>query len=256
MASKYYHLSPFSYTANNPILFIDPDGQKIVISNNTSTALTNLAMIAATSQGRERINRLISSPEIYTTKSVFWTRSSKYDGLGQEGPSRTVYFVGSSWMFSIDGGAASSMYVMGHELDHAYQHCVTDYCPIGTDKNRERSAVNFGNYLASVYGDGDKMRTRYFGMGLDFSNNEKVYNPNNEKVNDFTQTLDVSFNGNTVMGFSYSSSENGEDAKTTYMLSLKTESGQYAYRIFTDKKEYDEAVKRVQALKNKENENK
>jgi hypothetical protein len=256
LAHKYYSLSSYAYVANNPIIFIDPDGKKIVIANNTSKALTNLAMIAATSNGRQRLDRLISSQSTYTMSSTFWTSSSGYDGNGETGPSRTIYYVGSSWYPNVDGGAISSMYAMGHETNHAYDHDVTGRPGESDRKNRERSSVYFTNYLRSVYGDGDNLRTKYSDLGLSFSGNENVYNSKNEKVTDFTQTLDVSFSGNTVMGFSYSTSADGEEATTNYVISLKTESGQYAYRVFDNQKEYDEAVERIQNLKKKEDEKK
>ncbi|MCT4601697.1 MAG: hypothetical protein N4A59_02175 [Marinifilum sp.] len=254
LADKYYNLSPYSYCAGNPILFVDPDGQKIVIGNNTSKALTNLAMIAATSQGRQRLNRLISSPLTYTTKSTFWSSSSAYDGKGQIGQARTIYYVGSAWRPSVGWGAMSSLYAMGHELNHAYDHDRTGNSGNNLRKSREQSSVNFTNYLRSVHGDGDDLRTSYDGLGLKFSDNENVYNSQNEKVTDFKQTLDVSFGGNTVMGFSYDTSSNGSESETSYTLSIKTKSGQFAYRIFTSKEEYDAAVKRVQDLKKKEDE--
>ena len=37
MAEKYYSLSPFSYCSNNPSLFIDPTGEKIIFVNGLET---------------------------------------------------------------------------------------------------------------------------------------------------------------------------------------------------------------------------
>ena len=256
LASEYPEWTPYGYCLSNPIKYIDPDGRKVVIANNTSQALTNLAMIAATSRGRNHLNQLISSRQTYTMQSTFWSSSSAYDGNGEIGRSRTAYYVGSAWRSSVGGGAISSLYAMGHEINHAYDHDLTGRAGEGERKSRERSSVNFTNYLRSAHGDGDGMRTSYSGLGLNFSGNESVYNNQNEKVSDFTQTLDVSFGGNTVMGFSYNTSVNGEEAKTSYSISLKTESGQYAYRVFDNQKEYNAAVGRIQNLKNKEDEKK
>lgn len=144
---------------------------------------------------------------------------------------------------------------MAHELDHAYNHKRTGYCPKYVDNQTERDAVNFSNYLISAYG-GDKLRTQYRGTDMSFSKSGEVYNPNNEKITNFTNTLEVSFNGNTFMGFSYDSNENGKETQTQYMLSVTTESGQYAYCIYKNKEEYDAAVKRMEELKNKKKDEK
>ena len=54
------------------------------------------------------------------------------------------------------------------------------------------------------------------------------------------------------MGFSYNKSTKGGEASTSYIISLKMKSGQFAYRVFDYKNEYDAAVERIQNLKKKE----
>src|SRR5699024_4186118 len=122
LAEKYPSISPFAYVANNPIKYIDPDGKKIVIPNNTKDALTKLAQIAATNVGQQKINRLIGSKNIYTMNRVFLSKNSAYDRYGEIGRARTIYYPSSVWRYSIDGGSSKSVYVAGHEINHAYNH--------------------------------------------------------------------------------------------------------------------------------------
>ncbi|WP_035090706.1 RHS repeat-associated core domain-containing protein, partial [Aquimarina macrocephali] len=248
LADKYRDFSTYAYTANNPILYLDPDGKKIIVGDNTKDALTKLAQIAATNLGRGRLDQLINSTRNYTMESVFWSRNSAYDGKGENGRSRTIYYPSSVWRFGINGGDPGSTYVTGHEINHAYDH---DKGFSLTRKQNEGSSVRFGNYLRSVYGE-DDMRTSYFGLGLSFNDNPKSYNGKGEGVKDFTEILSVEAGGSTFLGFSYEKSEGGETS-TEYMLSVKTKDGTFAYRRFNNKKEYNAAAKRVNEYQKKQN---
>lgn len=43
LAEKYYSISPYAYCAGNPVMFVDPDGRKIVIVKNITTVPNILA---------------------------------------------------------------------------------------------------------------------------------------------------------------------------------------------------------------------
>lgn len=73
---------------------------------------------------------------------------------------------------------------MGHELYHAYQDDINERFLL-TSNEAETQAVYFQNYLTSVFGYGD-MRTRYGRRFISFSSDEAEYNPENEKITNFS----------------------------------------------------------------------
>ncbi len=150
MAEKYYAISTYAYCANNPIIYIDPDGREIRLANNYAGAMTNIAQIAATSLGSQVISQLISRNETYTMRSTFFSASSSYNPKN-----KTISYVGNPWFNEVprDGGSLTSMVAMGHESLHAFDHSNNAFNSGNAGARRgtlEPRAVSFANYLGML----------------------------------------------------------------------------------------------------------
>src|SRR5699024_5484848 len=122
-----------------------------------------------------------------------------------------------------------------------------------TRKEEESSSVNFGNYLMSVYGE-KKLRTSYFGLGLNFSDNPNEYNIRNEEITNFTELFDIEAGGRVFLGFSYEKSQGGDKRATEYIISIKDRNGTFQYQKYTTQKDYEAAANRINEYQRKQNE--
>lgn len=238
-SEKYSSFSPYNYVLNNPLLLVDPNGEDVWIyykdedgkrqkilytpgmkyeGNNefVANSVNNLHKIYATDKGKEVLDLLTSPDQLVKVKEAgskwgtnynFNTNTLKYDDNAKDG--------------SVGGGTYNALVGLTHELKHAHQDA-QGWNPVSrkVESNMEKDAVNFTNYMRSVYGM-EKMRTRYTSYGLSFSGNENAYNPSGEKVQGF-QVQQNWLNGERP-GVSYTGNPNADNTRIPlYYPGVKT----------------------------------
>ncbi|GAO27832.1 hypothetical protein JCM15548_14687 [Geofilum rubicundum JCM 15548] len=205
LAFKYSALSPYCYVGNRPTVAIDPDGREIVIVGpNKAQTYNDLAIIYATPMGRQMIEALHNSSNVYKIGGGGWfPTSSSYSPFWN----RATYYQGDA---EVRGNKYRSFEMLGHELYHAYQD------ETGNIKGRskfsvEKEAVKFENYLRKIYSDGaGSQRLKYGGEELFGILEPTSFNTGGEKRDANTAKSYVQVNG----GLGEAKQEGNEDEGT------------------------------------------
>lgn len=242
LADKYYGWSPYAFCVDDPMDYYDIDGNIITISNNYRSALNNIAKIAATSIGYDKLNSLVSSFTNYNFNRVLLLTKMGY--LAGE---KEIRYVNHTLFLRIDGGSPSPFVLLGHEIAHAYSDNINAFYPytsIGR-LNAERTAVGFENYLRTVYGIGP-LRNRYsniVGGQKESFNTPRLHNKG-ERITNF-QSLNAN-SDKTALGFCYTVSFNNGESATMYLVVGIDEQKHLYLKKFDSQKDYEREVEQWQ----------
>ena len=121
LAEKYYFISPFAYSLNNPIRFVDPDGKIVKPAPGSNPTFIQNFKAASDLLIEKRVGssyqQLVKSKEVYYVKE---NGESRYDGTDFK--NKTINWNPSSALEVNGKIVLSPTGVFGHEIEHAANH--------------------------------------------------------------------------------------------------------------------------------------
>jgi len=121
LAEKYPNFSPYTYTADNPVMLVDPDGRKIILgikARKNKNFQKKFGKAVAYLLSHKAGGLLIKLNSLKQVIVIELTKKGSY----YDPKTHTIYWNPNEALLTPKGHILSSATILGHEASHALEH--------------------------------------------------------------------------------------------------------------------------------------